>query len=110
MALRLLLHFFVLLLDFLFPFSYFCIENPKGGRVSPPFAQIEISSFILIFQIFNEIAAFIFLLGFRFSYSFQGFRIILCNLSLITLQSYGIYAPKNLVLTRTKTTLHSLTE
>lgn len=54
----------------------FAMKNPRWGGFSLPFGnQKPISNFILIFQILKEIASFIELWVFHFSYSFQGFRI-----------------------------------
>lgn len=71
--------------------DYLCSEKPEGGEVSLPFGcQISISNRILTFQILNESASLIRLQVFRFSYSFQGFRIpLFCHL--LTLQRYEIY-------------------
>lgn len=61
-------------------FSTFAVENPKvGGFPLPVGCQIQISNLILTFQTLTEIASFIRLSGFRFSYSFQGFRTPLCQ-------------------------------
>lgn len=59
----------------------FADENPKvGGFPLPLVCQIQISNLILTFQILNEIASLIRSLGFRFPYSFQGFRVSLLSL------------------------------
>lgn len=58
----------------------FAHENPKaGGFPLPVGCQIPISNLILTFQNRIEIASLIWSLGFRFSYSFKGFRSSLCQ-------------------------------
>ena len=72
----------------------FANENPNG-EVAPPLAQKRIlttcvkSIRIVMNQTFKEIRGlFIRHLGFHLPYSFQGFRILLCNHSSIALQRY----------------------
>ena len=55
---------------------YLCSEKAEVGEVSlPVWCQIQISNLILTFQTLSEIASLIRLQSFRFSYSFQDFRI-----------------------------------
>ena len=70
---------------------YICSEKAEVGEVSlPVWCQIQISNLILTFQTLSEIASLIRLQSFRFSYSFQDFRMPLFCLSL-TIQRYEKY-------------------
>lgn len=81
----------------------FASENPNGEE-NLPLIQKRIlmtslkSIRIVMNQTLNDIRFFIVYLGFHFSYSLSGFRNPLCNLSLITLQSYGKYFKKASIL------------
>lgn len=70
---------------------YICSEKAEVGEVSlPVWCQIQISNLILTFQTLSKIASLIRLQSFRFSYSFQDFRMPLFCLSL-TIQRYEKY-------------------
>lgn len=77
-----------------FPYLFLSLssEIPKGRPgVCPASAfgnQMLTSSFTLIFQSLIEIVTFILLWDFVFSYSLQGFRILLCAHSLNALRIY----------------------